>query len=85
MYEFTFLVEDEKETQALTDILAEVKGKVNQEQKWGKRLLSYPIKKRTSAVYVTWHIDIDSKNLAEFKKKLNFNDKVLRFLLLKEN
>lgn len=84
MYEFTFLVENENEQKSLADLLTSVKGKLKSEQKWGKRALSYPIKKRTSAHYSTWEIEMDPKNLAEFKKKLNFNESLLRYLLLKK-
>ena len=82
MYEFTFLVEDEKETKALTDLLTATKGKTIQEQKWGKRALAYSIKKRESAYFFTWDIELDPKHLSEFKKKLNFNEGILRYLIL---
>ncbi len=84
MYEFTFLVENENEQKTLADILTSVKGKINQEQKWGKRMLSYPIKKQKSAHYFTWYVELEPNNLAEFKKKLNFTESLLRYLLLKK-
>lgn len=81
-YELTFLLKDEEETKSLTQILESFSGKIVEEKKWGKRQFAYPIKKDTSASYFTWMVDIDKKNVSELKKKLNFNEKLIRYLLL---
>ncbi|MEO6508848.1 MAG: 30S ribosomal protein S6 [Patescibacteria group bacterium] len=82
-YEFTFLLPDEAEVEPIRTLIQSLEGKITEEQKWGKRQLSYPMKKLYQAFYFTWMLEIAPKQLAELKKKLNFNEKLLRYLLLK--
>ncbi|MEN9327374.1 MAG: ribosomal protein [Candidatus Parcubacteria bacterium] len=83
MYELTFLLNEEAELKTLSKLVESFDGKLLSEKKWGKRELTYPIKKITAAEYYTWIISIDETQLGELRKKLNFNDKLIRFLLLK--
>ncbi len=82
MYEFTFLLEDSKALKPLEEVLTSFKGKKINEQPWGKRLFAYPIAKHTSAEYYTWNIQIASDKLDEFKKKLNYDNILIRYLIL---
>lgn len=81
-YEFTFLVEDAKALKPVEKALVSFSGKKLNENPWGKRLLAYPINKIVSAEYFTWHIQIETDQLEEFKKKLNYDKLVLRYLFL---
>lgn len=82
-YELTFLLNEEAEIKNLKDLLTSLSIKVTEEKNWGKRTLSYPIKKQDSANYYTWSIDADTIHIKELKNKLNFNEKLMRYLLLK--
>lgn len=82
-YEFTFLLEDEKEVKKIKQILESFSGKVVREQAWGERTLSYPIKKLDKALYFTWMIAVEDKHANDLRKKLNFNENIIRFLLLR--
>lgn len=84
-YELTFLLANEEEAKTLTDLLTSLTGKLVDEKKWGKLPLAYPINKLEAASYFTWTIDMDNKKVTEFKKKLNFNEKLIRYLLLKKD
>ncbi|CAN5223836.1 hypothetical protein BH09PAT2_BH09PAT2_00530 [soil metagenome] len=81
-YEFTFLVDDAEALKKLEEILVSFSGKKVEEKPWGKRLFSYPIDKKTAAEYYTWMIDIDQTNIDKFKQKLNYDNVVIRYLLL---
>lgn len=81
-YELVFLLNEESETKNLRDLLTSLKIKLVKEEVGGKRALSYPIKKHTSAVYYFWQIEADKKVVAELRKKLNYNEKLIRYLLL---
>jgi len=81
-YELTFLLENEEETKIVKDLITSLKGEIKAENKWGKKTLSYPIDKNKSAFYFNYQIHIDKKNVQELKKKLNFEDKIMRYLLL---
>lgn len=84
-YELTFLLNDEEEIKTIASLLKSLEGKIVEEKKWGKMQFAYPIKKLESANYYTWIINMDKKNVPEFKKKLNFNEKLIRHLILDVN
>ena len=82
-YELTLLTASEVEVESVRKLLEIVQGKVTDELKWGRRQLSYPINKLLDAYYFTWMIEIEAKQMAAFKKSLNYNESLLRYLLLK--
>lgn len=84
-YELVLILkEDRDETvkKITTDIEAG-SGKVTAAEKWGKKDLSYPIKKCASGYYHTWQIELNHKKVNDFKKKLEYDEDVLRYLLIK--
>jgi len=82
-YELTLLLPEEAEAKNIKELITTLKGKVESDTNWGKRELAYPIKKRNDAFYCHWVISMDQENVTEFKKKLNFNENLIRYLLLK--
>jgi ribosomal protein S6 len=83
MYELTFLLNEESELKSIKSLLESLEGKIVNERSWGELPLAYSIKKQHQAKYFTWKIDIATNKILEFKRKLNFNEKLLRYLLLK--
>ncbi len=81
-YELTFLTEKEEEAKLVQTLLESSSGKILNETKWGKIQTAYPIKKKASAYYYTWLVDLGPRQVAEFKRKLNFNENLLRYLFL---
>lgn len=81
-YELTFLTKDEAELKNVKQLIETYKGKAVTEEKWGEKTLAYAIKKNHTAVFYNLQIEIDKKNVLEFKNKLNLNEKILRYLLL---
>ena len=81
-YELTFLLNEEKELNVIKELLAGLDAKLVSETSWGKKQLVYPIKKQTAASFYHWVIEISTKKVGELKKKLNYNEKLLRYLLL---
>lgn len=84
-YELTVIVRNEGDIEVVKKLLESYEGKITEEKKWGKRELAYPIKKETSAFYFTYQLEVGGSNISDFKKKLNFDDKVLRYLMLKRS
>lgn len=84
-YELTFLLNEEKELTNLKTLIESFDAKVVKEDKWGKRTLVYPIKKIRSAAYYNWTIEIERSKIQELRKKLNYNEQLIRFLLLVKN
>jgi len=81
-YELTFLTKEEAELKNIIELVKSFKGKVTLEEKWGEKTLSYSIKKNHTALFYNFQFEIDKKNVLELKNKLNFNEKILRYLLL---
>lgn len=84
MYEFTFLVNQESETEPVKKLVTDLGGKITEEKPWGeKRPLAYPVQNKKEAYYYTWYFDIDGDKIDELKQKLNFSNATLRYLILK--
>lgn len=81
-YELTFLLNEESELGSIKKLIESLSGKILEEEAWGNKTLAYPIKKLKTANFYKWKIDIDGKNISELSKKLNFNEKLIRYLLL---
>lgn len=80
-YEFNFLMVDEKDQKSLKDLITSLSGKVLEEKKHGLKKFAYAIKKSKEANLYEWLLELDK--VSEFKKKIGFEGKVLRYLLLK--
>lgn len=83
-YEITFLSEDKKESENLLKLLESMSGVKKSEKSWGKRTLAYPIDKKSDAEYNTWTIELTKAKMSDFKKKLNFEKVVMRYLILEQ-
>lgn len=81
-YELTFLLHDEAETKTIKDILTLLSVKLVKEDTWGKKTLAYPIAKSRSALFFHWIVETDKKKVMELKKRLNYSEKLVRYLLL---
>ncbi len=81
-YELTFLLNEKDELKNLKDLVAANGGVIEKDEDWGERTLSYPIKNNAKAHFYNFVINIDKNKVPELRKKLNFNEKLLRYLLL---
>lgn len=69
----------------IEELIGTLDGKIQGTDIWGKRHLSYPVKKHEEGYYIIYKLDLEEKNIAEFSKKLQLTNGVLRHLLLKES
>lgn len=81
-YNLTFLLNEEADLGTIKKLIESLSGKILEEETWGKKTLAYPIKKTGAANFYSWTLEIDEKDVSELRKKLNFNEKLLRYLLL---
>lgn len=58
-------------------------GEIHNVDLWGKRELSYRIKKQDSGFYVVLTMDFLAEKISEFEKMLNISPAVIRYLLMK--
>ncbi|MFN4212823.1 MAG: 30S ribosomal protein S6 [Microgenomates group bacterium] len=81
-YELTFLLKKSEDAQKIKQLLTLEEGKLLKEEKWGEKTLAYQIKKNRTAFFYNWLIEIPQNKIGSFRKKLNFEEKILRYLLL---
>lgn len=66
-----------------TDLIKKSGGQVHRYENWGKRTLAYHINKLPKAVYLCFNIECSVDSLGEMEHYLKFNEKVIRFLVIK--
>ena len=86
-YETTFIVdsvlEDEKVEAIITryhSFFTKNGGEIAKTEKWGRRKLSYPIKKRATGNYVTIEFTASPSIITKLERAYHLDDEVLRFL-----
>lgn len=90
-YETAFLISpnlEEEETEKIIVQMVEVvstkKGKMINEDRWGKRKLAYPIKKFEEAFYVFFLYEGDSDIPFELERRFKQSEAILRYLTVKK-
>ena len=83
-YDFVFLLNQEEEMGNLKTLITSLEGSVQDEKQHGKKTLAYPIKKLSEASLYQWRIAMPKNKVTEFKKKLGFNEVLIRYLLLEQ-
>lgn len=83
-YELTLIIKENKEEilEKIKNLIKDLKGKITSEEKWGKKDFFYPIKKLKNGYYFLWQIEMAKDKIQEFKKKLDLDETILRYLLL---
>ncbi len=65
--------------------LIETQGKITRVDRWGKRRLAYPVRKRTHGEYAAFYYEAEGSVPAELEKRLRINENALRWLTVAEN
>lgn len=89
-YELTLIVE-EKTTAAkkkavlesIEKIINLFKGKLNKVEDWGVKEMFHTIKGNTKGMYLFLNVEMDPKSVKQLSLKLNTEENILRFLLVK--
>lgn len=90
-YEIVFMVHPDQSEQVpgmverYTSLVKDRKGSVHRLEDWGRRQLSYPIKKVHKAHYILMNIECDQETLNELANIFRFNDAILRNLIVHRN
>ena len=92
-YELTFIVSakiaDKDRKTVLGDVVKWIeggkKGEVEKEEDWGVKKLAYPIEKHTEGFYFCWQVKIDSSVLAVLKQKMELDENIIRYLLIRKD
>ncbi len=87
-YEIMLLIHPDQSEQVSAMIERYVKlitdksGKIHRQEDWGRRQLAYAINKIHKAHYVLLNIECDKETLDELTYSFQFNDAIIRHLLL---
>ena len=76
-----------EEEKLLTKIKAQIekeKGKVKKEEALGKKILAYPLKKKTEGFYYLLNLELAGKEVRKLKESFKTEGNILRYLILKE-
>lgn len=82
-YEITYLVESEEQSKAVKDLIASTGATYTETKDWGERELAFTINKHTKARYYTGTLETIPTNISEIKKKLNFSNASIRYLIIR--
>lgn len=85
LYELVLILKEDKEeiVNKIKNLILDFKGKIISQDNWGKKEFAYRIKKRDFGYYLLLKIDFPKKEVFSLKKKLNFDENIIRYLLLK--
>ena len=87
-YEVVFLVHPDQSDQVpgMIDrykaLIERGSGKIHRLEDWGRRQLTFPVKKIHKAHYVLMNIEVSAATLEELASAFRFNDAVLRNLVM---
>lgn len=87
-YELTVLIHPDLEVDLeaplskVRDIVTNAGGKIVTEDNWGKKKLTYRIKREDFAVYVYFEVSLPPEAPLKISNTLNITDEVLRYLLV---
>jgi len=89
-YETVYIFDSALEEAAITEKLERFhalltrdgKGTIAGVSQWGKRPLSFPVKKKTTGAYVVAQFEAAPELLPEYERAVKLDDSVLRFLVV---
>jgi small subunit ribosomal protein S6 len=89
-YELVVVIDPEIDEEKLSATLERISqfvttrgGEVIDVDRWGKRKLAYPIKRRSEGDYVITHFRLEPAQAAELEAGLRLSEEVLRHLLVR--
>ena len=74
----------EKSMATVSSLVTDRGGEVKSSSSWGRRTLSYPIKKNSEGAYYLARFSVDATAAPELNRALDADQGVLRHLLIKE-
>ena len=85
-YEFVFITKDgSKNILARVEELIEgIKGKITQKEDWGKKPFTYKMNGLAEGFYHIWSVNLAGSQVKDLKTKLNLEEGVIRYLLLRK-
>lgn len=83
---FTPVLSDEeykRTTEAYKDLIKANGGEVTHEELWGLRQLAYPIKKKTTGLYLVLEYKGENATVSKLEIQFNRDENILRYMTIK--
>jgi small subunit ribosomal protein S6 len=87
-YEIAYIADPELDEQALKALEDRVKGVIESSSgqatkvdRWGRRRLAYPIRKKNDGYYVFIEAELPPQAGSAIERDLRFNEQILRFMI----
>jgi small subunit ribosomal protein S6 len=87
-YELAYIADPELDEQSLASLEEKIVawiqaagGQVDKTDRWGKRRLAYPIKKRTDGTYVILSLQLPPRGGLAIERELRLSEQVLRYMI----
>ena len=74
----------EKELKEIENTIKQTSGEVLSIDKWGKKKLAYPIKKKDTGYYVLLNLKLERKTLGDLELKYKLNQNILRYSIIRK-
>jgi len=91
-YELVFIVQPEIEEEPLnavvekiSETISNLEGQVHQTDAWGRRQLSYPIKKHHSGHYFLMNVELPATAIRSLERSLKLMEDVIRHLIVRND
>ena len=87
-YELMLIITPDQDESQTETLIENVKGIIEQHgnivhiDNWGKRRLSYPIRKRTEGYYVIYVFECETSFVAQLNQALRVNEAILRHMIV---
>ena len=74
----------EKAVHAATSMITKEGGEVKKEESWGKKTMTFRLKKHNEGVYHRVEFDIEPGKISALKREFGLNDNILRVMIVRK-
>ncbi len=72
----------DKLVEKVTSTIESQEGKIRKIDKWGKRVLAYPIKKLNEGIYVLIEFELEKSKVSELDRRMKLDESILRHIIV---
>ncbi len=74
--------EVDKTVEKYTSTIEELGGTIRKIDKWGKRVLAYPIKKLNEGIYVLIEFELEKSKVSELDRRMKIDENIMRHIIV---
>ncbi len=74
--------EVDKLVEKVTSTIEGQEGKIRKIDKWGKKVLAYPIKKLNEGIYVLIEFELEKSKVSEVDRRMKLDESILRHIIV---